>query len=83
MESGALYKMDLALYFIPLPNNSNPYKELHGYSYFLQQYLYLNKYMAQSAQPKSTLEQLLNSWQPLVVDFPEIEDLAVNPNEIF
>lgn len=69
MESGALYKMALALYFIPLLTKPHPYKGLYGYSYYLQS-LYLNKYVAKPAQPKGGLKQLLNSWPPLKESFP-------------
>lgn len=42
-----------------------------------------NKLIVEPVHPKSGLEQLLASWQPLNEDFPEIEDLPLDTTGIF
>ncbi|GAA5008273.1 AbrB/MazE/SpoVT family DNA-binding domain-containing protein [Acinetobacter puyangensis] len=42
-----------------------------------------NKLIIEAVQPKAGLEQLLQSWQPLNEDFPEIEDLPFTTKGIF
>lgn len=42
-----------------------------------------NKLIIEPVQPKTGLNQLLASWEPLNIDFPEIEDTAKENKGIF
>ncbi len=41
-----------------------------------------NRLIIESVERKMTLNELLDSWEPLDVEFPEIEDLPADPVEI-
>lgn len=42
-----------------------------------------NKLIIEPVQPRVGLSQLLASWEPLIIDFPEIEDMPEENKGIF